>query len=86
MWRELWKASGWLFAEQAARSVESILKAILEGGIVPAAIDMLGDCRTDYFRDGARLHVSNGFQRFCLLSRQTNGHGFDWFHGVNMDY
>jgi hypothetical protein len=56
---------------EAARSFESIPKAILESGIVLAAIDMLGDCRTDYFRDWPRLNVSNGFPKL-LLVQQTN--------------
>jgi hypothetical protein len=77
---------GELLSEQATGSVKPTPETVLKRRVLLPVIDVLSYRRTNYFGHRARFNICDGFQRFCLLSRQTNGHGFDWFHTVNIDY
>src|SRR5450756_726321 len=68
-------------AQQPLRPLDPLLQPVLEGGVLPPILNVLGDGRPNHL--GHRLIVdgSDGLELLRLVRRQADGHSFHRLHG-----
>lgn len=74
------RPGGALAVEQVLRPGNPLTETFLEGLILAARLDVLGDGRADHIGDWLIVDGSDQLKLFCLLGAEPDRHGFRGFH------